>query len=70
MTSGCAAVDLGIHFAGIDVIAGHLTEVNVTSPTGFRELACVGGPRLERVLVDWLLNAVDRREAYGFATVE
>ena len=25
-------------FAGIDVIGDHLTEINVTSPTGIREL--------------------------------
>lgn len=29
---------LGIMFAGIDVIGGKLTEINVTSPTGIREL--------------------------------
>ncbi len=39
----CAAVgpvlrDLGVSFAGIDVIGGKLTEINVTSPTGIREL--------------------------------
>lgn len=28
----------GIRFAGLDVIGEHLTEVNVTSPTGIREL--------------------------------
>ncbi|MDX1500149.1 MAG: glutathione synthase [Woeseiaceae bacterium] len=39
----CAAVgpvlrDAGVIFAGIDVIGDYLTEVNVTSPTGIREL--------------------------------
>ena len=29
---------LGVMFAGIDVIGGRLTEINVTSPTGIREL--------------------------------
>lgn len=28
----------GLLFVGIDVIGGHLTEINVTSPTGVREL--------------------------------
>ncbi len=50
-------VRLGIVFAGIDVIGGWLTEVNVTSPTGLREIADLGGPRLE---VD-VLDAVERR---------
>jgi len=30
--------DRGVIFAGIDVIGDYLTEVNVTSPTGIREL--------------------------------
>jgi glutathione synthase len=30
--------DNGVLFAGIDVIGDYLTEVNVTSPTGMREL--------------------------------
>ncbi len=30
--------DAGVVFAGIDVIGNYLTEVNVTSPTGIREL--------------------------------
>lgn len=35
---GPALRDLGVAFAGIDVIGGQLTEINVTSPTGIREL--------------------------------
>jgi glutathione synthase len=31
-------------FVGIDVIDGHLTEINVTSPTGIRAIARLGGP--------------------------
>lgn len=34
---------LGIHFAGIDVIGGRLTEVNVTSPTGVQEIDRLDG---------------------------
>ena len=56
---GPELVRLGIVFAGIDVIGGWLTEVNVTSPTGLREIADLGGPRLE---VD-VLDAVERRRA-------
>ena len=33
----------GVLFAGIDVIGDYLTEVNVTSPTGIRELKKYGG---------------------------
>jgi glutathione synthase len=35
---GPALRDAGVIFAGIDVIGDYLTEVNVTSPTGVREL--------------------------------
>lgn len=33
----------GLWFVGIDVVDGHLTEVNVTSPTGLRHLAALSG---------------------------
>jgi glutathione synthase len=31
-------------FVGIDVIDGHLTEINVTLPTGIRAIARLDGP--------------------------
>jgi glutathione synthase len=34
----------GLLFVGIDVIDGNLTEINVTSPTGIRAVARLGGP--------------------------
>jgi glutathione synthase len=34
----------GLLFVGIDVIDGNLTEINVTSPTGIRAIARLGGP--------------------------
>ena len=34
----------GLYFVGIDVIAGKLIEVNVTSPTLVREIVKLGGP--------------------------
>ena len=45
----CAAIGpelrrRGLLFTGIDVIDGHLTEINVTSPTGIRAIARLGGP--------------------------
>jgi glutathione synthase len=33
----------GLVFVGLDVIGEHLTEVNVTSPTGIREVLALGG---------------------------
>ena len=37
-----ALIDAGLFFVGIDVIAGHLSEINVTSPTGIREVEQLG----------------------------
>jgi len=42
----------GLIFVGIDVIGGHLTEINVTSPTGLQELARFDGVHLERAIWD------------------
>jgi glutathione synthase len=42
----------GLLFVGIDVIDGHLTEINVTSPTGLRAIARVGGPDLAGLIWD------------------
>ncbi|WP_336485854.1 glutathione synthase [Methylobacterium nigriterrae] len=47
----CAAIGpelrrRGLILVGIDVIDGHLTEINVTSPTGIRAIRRLGGPDL------------------------
>jgi glutathione synthase len=44
----------GLIFVGIDVIGGYLTEVNVTSPTGMREIDRLDGVRLGDRVLDWL----------------
>src|ERR1700678_4533009 len=41
---GPALRERGLLFVGIDVIDGHLTEINVTSPTGIRAIARLNGP--------------------------
>ena len=52
-----ALLEHGILFSGIDVIGRYLTEVNVTSPTGVREINQLDGVRLERQVLD----AVEKR---------
>jgi len=44
--------ELGLIFVGIDVIDGHLTEINVTSPTGLRAIKRLGGPDLAAAIWD------------------
>jgi len=42
----------GLMFAGIDVIDGYLTEINVTSPTGIRAIKRLGGPDIAAAIWD------------------
>lgn len=51
----------GIHFAGIDIIGGMLTEVNVTSPTGIREIDALCGTRLADQVIAWCDEMVSRK---------
>jgi glutathione synthase len=46
--------DRGVIFAGLDVIGDYLTEINVTSPTGIREIAKLGDEDLAAGLMDAL----------------
>ena len=51
----------GMLFVGIDVIDGYLTEINVTSPTGIREVNALQKISLEADLID----RVERRVSNG-----
>ena len=55
----CAAVgpklcEEGLYFVGIDVIGGYLTEVNVTSPTGVREIDLLNKTNLGKQVIEAL----------------
>jgi glutathione synthase len=49
----------GLIFTGIDVIGPYLTEINVTSPTGIRQVKAFGGADIESLIWD----AIERRRA-------
>lgn len=51
-TIGPRLRELGIVFAGIDIIGAHLTEINVTSPTCIREIKQFGGPDIAVMIWD------------------
>jgi len=51
-TIGPALRQRGLLFVGIDVIAGWLTEINVTSPTGIRAIKNLGGPDVAAIIWD------------------
>ena len=40
----------GLLFVGIDVIGSHLTEINVTSPTGIQELTRFSGINVAKII--------------------
>lgn len=44
----------GLYFVGLDVIGGYLTEVNVTSPTGIREIDRLNDVSLGQQVLAWL----------------
>ncbi|MGN6311572.1 MAG: glutathione synthase [Xanthobacteraceae bacterium] len=51
-TIGPALRRRGLLFVGIDVIDDHLTEINVTSPTGIRAIANLGGADIAALIWD------------------
>jgi glutathione synthase len=51
-TIGPPLRERGLMFAGIDVIDGYLTEINVTSPTGIRAVKNLGGPDVAAMIWD------------------
>ncbi|MGQ0446391.1 MAG: glutathione synthase [Beijerinckiaceae bacterium] len=60
----------GLLFAGIDVIDGNLTEINVTSPTGIRAIKRLGGPDLAVAIWDAIEAKLRRGEALSFVEAE
>ncbi|HEX2465284.1 MAG TPA: glutathione synthase, partial [Thermoanaerobaculia bacterium] len=53
----------GVVFAGLDIIGSYLTEVNITSPTGIREIETLDGSVIEKDVLD----AVEARWRAGAA---
>ncbi|CAD5931519.1 Glutathione synthetase [Planktothrix tepida] len=51
----------GLYFVGIDVIGGYLTEVNVTSPTGIREIDLLDNVSLGEKVIAWVENKIKTR---------
>jgi len=50
----------GLIFVGIDIIGGYLTEVNVTSPTGIREIDRLDNLRLGHQVIEWIVQRNSR----------
>ena len=51
-TIGPELMRRGLLFVGIDIIGGYLTEINVTSPTGIREIQRLSGVDIAALTID------------------
>tara|TARA_Y100000589_G_scaffold264340_1_gene255008 strand:+ start:2625 stop:3551 length:927 start_codon:yes stop_codon:yes gene_type:complete len=51
--------DEGLFFVGIDVISGMLSEINVTSPTGLREIENLSNKLVSDEVIEELLNIIN-----------
>jgi glutathione synthase len=58
---GPALSEAGMLFVGLDVIGGYVTEINVTSPTGLRELERQFDLDIAAMLMDAIERALARR---------
>ncbi|MCZ8129809.1 MAG: glutathione synthase [Steroidobacteraceae bacterium] len=62
---GPALRERGMLFVGLDVIGGYVTEINVTSPTGIRELDKQFGCDIGGLLMDAIAKRLDARALRG-----
>lgn len=46
--------DIGVAFAGVDILDEKVSEINITSPTGFETYYSLGGPRLSPQLLNYI----------------
>ena len=46
----------GLYFVGIDIIGDYITEINVTSPTGIREIKNLDSIAIEEMFWDFIEN--------------
>ena len=51
--------DKELYFVGIDIIGDFITEINVTSPTGIREIRFYETIAIEEIFWDFIENKLD-----------
>jgi glutathione synthase len=57
LTVGEALAPRGLMLLGLDVIGEHLTEINVTSPTGFQEIQSQSEIDVARMFIETALGS-------------
>ncbi len=50
--------DKGLYFVGIDIIGEYITEINVTSPTGIREIKTYDSIAIEEIFWDFIEDKI------------
>jgi glutathione synthetase len=63
-----AFAEAGLVFVGLDIIGDYLTEINVTSPTGVREIDAFDGTRLSDRVMAWVEEHTARPAPLSQAT--
>jgi len=58
---GPRLAEQGMLFVGLDVIGGYVTEINVTSPTGIREIDKQRGTDVAGLLMDAIAKRLEAR---------
>ena len=48
-----------LYFVGIDIIGDYITEINVTSPTGIREIRNLSSIAIEEMFWDFIENKME-----------
>ncbi len=56
---GPELIKRGLYFVGLDVIGDYVTEINVTSPTGIRQIQSETGIDIAGIFIDSLLSKLD-----------
>lgn len=51
-------VERGIHFVGLDLIGEHLTEINITCPTGIVQISELEGRNLAQETIEYFIKLV------------
>ena len=55
----------GVFMAGIDLIGGKITEINLTSPSAVRQINEVSGIQIQKRIVEKILDYVAREQSKG-----
>ena len=52
-------IENNIYLAGIDIIGGFLTEINITSPTCLQEINRANETKLEKNVLDFIIQKIN-----------